>query len=699
MSDSGKPPGNPIDLCNQAGTQALGEYPASPELQKPDPLETTQRLLSELQVHKVELELQNEELRRSQLELAASQARYFDLYDKAPVGYCTLSEKGLILEVNLTLAALLDFPRVGLVQRPLSQFIHAEDRELFNSCLKQLLKTRDPQASDLRVLQANGTVFWAHLTAASSSDTDATDGVRIVLTDINPRKLGEAALRDSEGHYQRLVEDMPVGLLLQGPQSEILLSNQMALELLGLSEDQLLSKTSLDPDWNVIHEDGSPFPGPTHPVPQAIATRQSVRDTIMGVFRPVTGDLIWLAVNAVPQLNEAGDVRLVICTFVDITNLKQAEEEKVNLQAQLQQSQKLESLGILAGGVAHDINNVLGAILSLASALIVSQPNGSPLHRALDTICKATERGGKMVKTLLGFARQNPAESELLDLNAIFREQVGFLERTTLAKVHLQMDLEADLRPIRGDASALSHAFMNLFVNAVDAMPQTGTLTLHTRNLADDWVEIVVEDTGTGMPKEVLEKALDPFFTTKEVGKGTGLGLSLVFSTVKAHRGKMAIESALGKGTRVILHFPACERETQVAPPAVSEEAVTPRGLLKVLLVDDDDLIQISLQTILEVLGHSTVGIAQSGEEALAQLEAGLEPDLVILDMNMPGLGGSGTLPRLRSVLPGVPVLLCTGRTDQAALTLASAYPGVTILAKPFDLNEFQRQLQKIGLE
>ena len=692
------PPGNPFDLRNQAEARVRGEGPPAPESLGPDTLETTQRLLYELQVHKIELELQNEELRRGQLELAASQAHYFDLYEKAPVGYCTLNDLGVILEVNLTLAALLDVPRAGLVQRPLSRFIHAQDRELFIGNLNQLLRTKDPQAFDLRVMKADGTACWAHLTATIAPDTEAADGVRIVLTDITSRKLGEVALRDSEGHYQHLVEDMPVGLLLQGPQSDILSSNQMALELLGLNEDQLLGKSSLDPDWNVIHEDGSPFPGPTHPVPLAIATRQPVRDVVMGVFRPVTGDRIWLDVNAVPQLSEAGDVRLVICTLVDITNRKRAEEEKISLLAQLQQSQKLESLGILAGGVAHDINNVLGAVLSLASAHLISQPVGSPLHRALDTICKATKRGGKMVKTLLGFARQHPAESELLDLNAIFTEQVGFLERTTLAKVQLHLDLEAELRPIRGDASALSHAFMNLFVNAVDAMPQSGTLTLHSRNLADDWVEVVVEDTGTGMPKEVLEKALDPFFTTKEVGKGTGLGLSLVFSTVKAHRGRMALESEPGKGTRVILHVPACERKTPIAPPAVSEKTVTPHGVLKVLLVDDDNLIQISNQMILEVLGHSTVGIAQSGEEALALLEAGLEPDLVILDMNMPGLGGGGTLPRLRSLRPLVPVLLCTGRTDQTALTLASSYPGVTILAKPFDLTEFQRQLEKFGL-
>jgi CheY-like chemotaxis protein len=335
----------------------------------------------------------------------------------------------------------------------------------------------------------------------------------------------------------------------------------------------------------------------------------------------------------------------------------------------------------------------------LASAHIGTQPTGSPLHRTLDTICKAAERGGKMVKSLLSFARQSPAEEHELDLNGILREQIGLLERTTLAKVHLETDLEANLRPILGDASALTNAFMNLCVNAVDAMPANGTLTLHTRNVDNDWIEVVVEDNGVGMSKEVLEKAMEPFFTTKETGKGTGLGLSMVFSTVKAHRGQMAIESEPGQGTRVRLRFPACDQAASAqAEPVGAEPTVASQGALKVLLIDDDELVQSAVQGILEVLGHAAVNTAESGETALALLEAGLEVDLVILDMNMPGLGGIGTLPRLRALRPEVPVLLATGRVDQTALTLASAHPGVTLLSKPFGVRELQKHLESIGL-
>jgi CheY-like chemotaxis protein len=321
---------------------------------------------------------------------------------------------------------------------------------------------------------------------------------------------------------------------------------------------------------------------------------------------------------------------------------------------------------------------------------------GSQGRRSFEAIIRASERAGKMVKSLLSFARQSPAEAHKLDLNEILREEIGLLERTTLSNVTLEMDLASDLQPILGDASALTHAFMNLCVNAVDAMPESGTLTLRTRNVDDDWIEVMVKDTGTGMNREVLERAMDPFFTTKEVGRGTGLGLSMVYSTVKAHRGQLEIQSEPGRGTRVVLRFPA-HGSLPVVPASPAEpRPASSTQALKVLLVDDDELIQSSVLAILEALGHDATGVP-CGEQALARLEAGFLPDVVILDMNMPGLGGAGTLPRLRILNPIVPVLLATGRVDQSASDLARKYPFVTLLSKPFSMRELRDRLDLLG--
>ncbi len=369
-------------------------------------------------------------------------------------------------------------------------------------------------------------------------------------------------------------------------------------------------------------------------------------------------------------------------------------EENLRLNEHLFQSQKMESLGILAGGVAHDMNNVLGAILGLSSAVQNLQAADSPAWHAFDTITKAATRGGKLVKSLLAFTRNSLAEEKVLNLNEILHEEVQILTHTTLAKVRLTLDMDAELRPIRGDVAALTHAIMNLCVNAVDAMPEQGTLTLRTRNIDSEWVEVVVEDTGSGMSKEVLQRAFEPFFTTKGVGKGTGLGLSVVYRTVKAHQGQLDIQSEPSLGTRVGIRFPACNPALLPQKPAAESQAESSPWKLSVLLVDDDELIQIAFTQVMELLGHD-VAVLSSGEEALAKLETNFQPDVVILDMNMPGLGGGGTLPHLRALRPTLPVILSTGRMDQTAIDLAGAHAYVTLLPKPFSMKDLQERLME----
>jgi len=411
------------------------------------------------------------------------------------------------------------------------------------------------------------------------------------------------------------------------------------------------------------------------------------------IIQKVTGELRWVHGRGAVRFDADGTLISMTGTIRDITEKKRLEEEHARLQAQLLQAQKMESLGSLAGGVAHDMNNVLGAILGIATANLHTQTQGTAIFKAFDTIAQAATRGGRMVQSLLGFARQSPAEEQNLDLNDLLLEEVTMLERTTMAKVRLEMDLASDLQRIRGDASALTHAFMNLCINAVDAMPEGGTLTLRSRNIDPAWVEVVVEDTGIGMPKEILDKALDPFFTTKEVGKGTGLGLSMVYRTTKAHQGQLEILSAQGQGTQVKLRFPTCETPAPTPELLDGASVDSSRAGLTVLIVDDDDLIRITSQSLVESLGHIPVAVA-SGEEAMARLEGGLQPDLVLLDMNMPGWGGAGTLPRLRALRPALPVLLATGRVDQAATDLARAHAHVSLLPKPYRLQDLVEKME-----
>ena len=548
-------------LRQQAEAMARGTATSSTaEIEAMSPAEIRQ-MLHELRVHQIELEMQNEELRRAQIKLDESRARYFDLYDLAPLGYFTLSPFGLILEANLYAASRLGVSRAALVQQPFTRFILREDQDTFYLHRKRLSLAGSPESWDLRMVGHDGVGFWARLDATSAQAADGTTVIRVVMGDISERK--------------------------------------------------------------------------------------------------------------------------------------RAEEQQRRLEAQLHSAEKMQSLGLLAGGIAHDMNNVLGAILGLASANLEIQREGTPAYRAFDTICKAAERGGRMVRSLLSLARQRPTEEEDLDLDAIIFDEIRLLEHTTLNKIRMETDLAGDLNLVRGDAGALSHAFMNLFVNSVDAMPHGGTIAIRTRNLDSHQVEVQVEDTGMGMPVEVLKKALDPFFTTKEVGKGTGLGLSIVYSTVMAHHGAMDIQSHPGQGTCVKLRFPIISTSIGEPRPVEALGVSSSQAGLRVLVVDDDDLMQCTMQTLLGTLGHTSIPVS-GGEEALEWLGAGLEADVVVLDLNMPGLDGAGTLPRIQALRPAVPILIATGRADQAAQDLISAHPGILLLAKPFSIQELQQQLDRL---
>jgi PAS domain S-box-containing protein len=571
--------------------------------------------------------------------------------------------------------------------------VHPDDQVMMDQYLRnEVIAGRKAFSKEYRIIRKMDEVTrWVHGRGEVKFD-EVGHALSLIGTiqDITERKQAEIALRMSEETLAKIFQVSPDAIDLVRTSDRVSLDFNPAFStLFGYTREEFIGKpvlpVTMDP-W-VDLEDRARLMAmlKEHGMVLRFETPQRRKD-----------GSIFLAEISVTTLKIDGQPCHLSFTR-DITERKQAEEEKLKLQAQLQQSQKMESLGRLAGGIAHDINNVLGAILGMATANIETQPMGSFAYRAFDTISQAAIRGGKMVQSLLSFARQNPSEKHQLDLNVILLEEVRFLERTTLSMINLEMDLADNLRPILGDASALTNAFMNLCVNAVDAMPGNGTLTLRTRKVDNDWIEVEVEDTGVGMSKEILEKAVDPFFTTKEVGKGTGLGLAMVYNTVKAHHGQLDIQSEPGQGTSVRMRFPACEPLTQVPAPVAEPRSHFSTVGLRVLLVDDDELIQSSMEAILEVLGHR-VTATLNGEDALGKLESGFRPDVVIMDMNMPGLGGAETLPRLRALIPKVPVLLTTGRVDQTALDLVEAHSGVTLLSKPFSMRELQQQLEILGL-
>ena len=365
---------------------------------------------------------------------------------------------------------------------------------------------------------------------------------------------------------------------------------------------------------------------------------------------------------------------------------KRAEEAERRIQAELLRYQKLESIGGLASGVAHDMNNVLAAIMGLATVL-QNRVEGDPAAtRDLDLLLKAALRGRNLVKGLMDFSRDGLKDPAPVDLNQVLRQEAELLTRAAAGRVEVGLDLEEPLPEVLGEVSALANVVMNLCVNALDAMPEGGRLTLRSRKLDGGGVEVGVEDTGQGMTPEVLAKALDPYFTTKPVGKGTGLGLSIVYGVMKAHGGGCQIQSRPGLGTRVLLAFPAME--APAVPPPVAVPVSAARGL-GILLVDDEELIRESASALFRHVGHQ-VEVAASGREGLDRLRDGLAVDLVVLDQNMPGMSGVETLRELRTSHPDLPVILSSGRVDREVEGALSSYASVWLLKKPFDFAELK---------
>ena len=368
-----------------------------------------------------------------------------------------------------------------------------------------------------------------------------------VSRDVSERRRAEAALRLSEEFFEKAFRLSPMIMTLSDVSSGVFIDvNDAFCAASGWSIDECLGRTPWELGWT------------KRPMPDDLLRTLLQDGAFINQEMPVfsrQGEMLTFLVSG--ERVELRGRHLFLLCGVNITGLRHAEAQRAVLEAQVRQLERMESLGRLAGGVAHDLNNVLTSILTLAELQFAEAPAGSELAGDLDAIAISCLRGQSTVRGLLDFARADVAKVERVDLNAVIRDEIALLSRTTLKKAKLVCELEPELPLVHGDKAALTHVFMNLCLNAVDAMPHGGTATVRTKRGDDGWIVAEVSDTGTGMPPEVLGKALDPFFTTKPQGAGTGLGLSIVYSTVKAHRGTVALMSEPGLGTTVTIRLPA----------------------------------------------------------------------------------------------------------------------------------------------
>lgn len=669
-----------------------------PKALAPMSADEIERAMHELRVHQIELEMQNEELRKTQAELDATRARYFNLYDLAPVGYCTISKQGMLQELNLTASNLLGVARGRLAVQPIfSHFIKKEDQDIYYLYRKKLFETGNPQTYELRMVKEDGGTFWAHLSATVAQDEDGKPICHVVISDITDRKLMEEALRGSEEKYRVLVNNLSSGVVVHAPDSSVLFSNPMASTLLGLTDDQMQGKVAMDPAWNFLREDGTTVPLAEYPVNRVLSSGESISNQVLGINRPDRIEPVWVLCNAFPMMDKEAQLVQVVVSFSDITKIKQAENEQLKLEAQLQQSQKMESVGRLAGGVAHDFNNMLGVILGHTEMALDEVDPTTTVYEDLKEILMAANRSADLTRQLLAFARKQTVSPKVLDLNATVMGMLKMLRRLIGEDIDLAWMPGSALWAVSIDPSQIDQMLANLCVNARDSIADVGRITIETGNCTFDeaycadhpgftagaYVRIAVSDTGCGMDKETQSHIFEPFYTTKGIGEGTGLGLSTVYGAVKQNNGFITVYSEPGQGTTFTIYLP---RHKGKPRPITKDNPAAPDspGNETILLVEDEPSILKLTKMMLTRQGYSVLAASTPAEAIRLAREHPGSIHLIMTDVVMPEMNGRDLSRSIQAFRPDIKRLFMSGYTADVIAHQGVLDQGVHFIQKPF---------------
>ena len=533
----------------------------------------------------------------------------------------------------------------------------------------------------------------------SLSATQATNLTLEAKVAERTKDLGAALeeLRRSTSVMETTFRSMAEAVLVIDSSGTVMLSNPAAAKMLrykpGMSVQQLRSLS------NVFQADGS-TPMAAGDMPSAHALRGEEFDGLEFIARPVGGaPQIHLVVSGRPLRDAEGNITGAALIYHDITASRDTEH-------QLQQAQKLDAIGKLTGGVAHDFNNMLTIITGTTETLVDSLRDRPQLAKTAELIDGAAERCRELIQHLLAFARRQPLEPRIIDVNDTVSDIAKLLRPTLGEQIEINSALAPDVARLHIDPSQLSNSLLNMAINARDAMPDGGKLLFETSNVVLDeayaatnldiapgrYVLIAVSDTGTGMSQAVQDKVFDPFFTTKEVGKGTGLGMSMVYGFVKQSGGHIKIYSEQGHGTTIKLYLPPARGQVAAeAPPPPP----TPRGSETILVVEDDPLVRNYVTAQLTSLGYKTIAVAD-GRAALALVDSGEKFDLLFTDVIMPGgMNGRQLADEVAKRRPGMKVLYTSGYTENAIVHHGRLDEGVLLLAKPYRKAQLAGMLQQ----
>jgi PAS domain S-box-containing protein len=571
--------------------------------------------------------------------------------------------------------------------------------ELLAMTISDLFRSDAPQGLDrLRQdFQRSGLVRAPHGFSLRTRDDSVWPPVSLTVTRLQaePHSLGLIAACDnraSETNYRALVDSLTQCIFLKDRDLRFMAANRSFCRSLGCTEADLIGKNDFD----------------FYPVD--LAEKYRADDClVITEGRPleveeqnfIDGRLRTVQVVKTPLWDSQGQVQGVLGIFWDVT-------EQRNLEAQLRQAHKMEAIGQLAGGIAHDFNNLLAAILGNVELVLSELPGDHRWRGLLTTAVQAGFRAAELTRQLLGFSRQTQLKSQVINLNQSVEETVRLLRRTIDPRIVVQVNLDPDLWRVQADPVQVGQLLMNLCLNARDAMPSGGCLTLQTANVTLDseavrahpdgrpgeFVRLTVQDTGTGMSADVQERLFEPFFTTKRLGKGAGLGLALVFGIVKEHGAWIECETQANAGTRFHVYL-ARLVAVAVPPPAPAPHGVQ-GGAETILLADDEEMLRRLGREILERYGYRVLTAVDGAEAVELYRQRQQEIGLVILDLTMPKMSGLDALREMRRLNPAVHAIIASGYFTDQAVQAVERDGGAGCVAKPYRPADLAREVRAV---
>jgi two-component system cell cycle sensor histidine kinase/response regulator CckA len=627
------------------------------------------------------------ERKRAAKALKESEEKYRVIFESANIGLVIADFDGVIIDVNKAFSIIYGYSKKEALGMHATQLIHPDFHHVFADFMTSV-KQNGSFAGETVDLKKDGTRMNIDV-SGSIITVDDKPYMLALLRDITEWKLAQAEII----RLSQAVEQSPASIVITGLDGSIEYVNPKFSQITGYSFDEargrnpnILKSGDTPPEeykkmWEII-KSGKVWEGEFH---------NKTKD----------GKFFWEKATLAPIFDESGEIVNYLAVKKDIT-------EQKALEAQLQQSQKMEAIGLLAGGVAHDFNNLLTIINGYSGIILSEVDRFHPVFEKVKQIMSAGERAASLTRQLLAFSRKQVLRPEVLGINQLVTGMESLLRRLIGEHIDLVMIYADHLKSVKADQGQIEQVIMNLVVNARDAMPNGGFLTIETKNIfldeyhtafhadmqSGDYVMMRISDTGMGMDKETCDQIFDPFFTTKEPGKGTGLGLSTVYGILRQSRGWIQVNSEIGKGAEFEVYLPAIEEINVTESPAKAVDSV--RGAETVLVVEDEENVRNLAVLALTRLGYQVLQ-AENGVEGLEMIEK--KPGvirLVMTDVVMPQMGGPELAEKIIQKYPEIRLVFISGYTDKEIVDRRIHGKNIDFIQKPFSLHQLGQKVRDI---